>query len=403
MNYHPRRDIPDFAREYRTLKPSKLAEIVLKKRNVERTPEAMTMWFKDHPQIYEQLSKELIDGLPTEKQAADETVFQNGSFEEIPSVKSWIIEMSGREIVPLGIQQRVNTLKSVCMGRFKIHKIDLVAEGKWCLKHPDRLSLNDAMELIKLLKDKGVDTVQYKGAAKDFLMSKGVVVGKKIAVGRSRGYGKYAQLYVEMPKLKQILGYVRSKDLKRYVIDLFMLKTATRITASCKALIENLIQVGVDWQIRVFDKGRHSKWPEGHPWDKMIDAELKAEVDAVIGDRKVGRIFEGLDQDDLSALNREAITKFAPETIERYPDLSPNHFWRHMFAQHMLRQTDWNYGVVASLGGWTPQALEESYGKPPAETVKEWAQKYKLNLDVASEQLNISVGLPELQEVKQRE
>lgn len=190
MNYHPRRDIPDFAREYRTLKPSKLAEIVLKRRNVERTQESITMWFKDHPDVYEQLSKELVDGLPTEKQAADETIFQNGNFQEIPSIKSWILEMNAREVGQESIQQRVNTLKSVCMGRFRIHGIDLVAEGKWCFKHPDRLSLNDAIELITLLKAKGVDTVQYKGAAKDFLISKGVVVGKKIAVGRSRGYGK---------------------------------------------------------------------------------------------------------------------------------------------------------------------------------------------------------------------
>jgi integrase len=400
VKYKPERDLPEFAREAKTVSPSKLAEIVLNRRNREISPESITNWFRRHPQVHDQLSKEIVEGLPTEKQAADETIFQNGSFEEIPSVKSWILEMSAREVAPLGIQQRVNTLKSVCMGRFKIHKIDLVAEGKWCLKHPDRLSLNDAIELNKLLKDKGVDTVQYKGAAKDFLISKGVVVGKKIAVGRSKGYGKYAQLYVDMPKLKQILGYVRSKDLKSYVIDLFMLKTATRITASLKALMENLIQVSADWQIRVFDKGRKSKWPEGHPWDKMIDAELKLEIDTVIGDRKVGKIFEGLDQDKLTDLNREAITKFAPETVERYPDLSPNHFWRHMFAQHMLRQTDWNYGVVASLGGWTPQALEESYGKPPAETVKEWAQKFKLKLDVAAEQLNINIGLPELQEAK---
>jgi integrase len=385
MKYKPERDLPDYAREAKTLSPSKLAEIVLNRRNREISAESVTMWFKRHPQVWEQLNKELVDGLPTEKQAADQTIFQNGNFQEIPSIKSWILEMNAREVGQESIQQRVNTLKSVCMGRFRIHGIDLVADGKWCFKHPDRLSLNDAIELITLLKAKGVDTVQYKGAAKDFLISKGVVVGKKIAVGRARGYGKYAQLYVEMSKLKQILGYVRSKSFKSYACDLFMFKTGTRISATLNALIENKIPGSSEWQIRVFDKGRKSKWPEGHPWDKMIDLELKAELDVLIADRKVGKIFEGLDQDDLSTLNREAITKFAPETIERYPDLSPNHFWRHMFAQHMLRQTDWNYGVVASLGGWTPQALEESYGRPPQAIVREWGSKYVLTLDAEEE------------------
>jgi hypothetical protein len=38
----------------------------------------------------------------------------------------------------------------------------------------------------------------------------------------------------------------------------------------------------------------------------------------------------------------------------------------------MLRMTEWNYGIVASLGGWTVKALEESYGKPPRAIVREW-------------------------------
>jgi hypothetical protein len=53
-----------------------------------------------------------------------------------------------------------------------------------------------------------------------------------------------------------------------------------------------------------------------------------------------------------------------------------------MFAQHMLHKTDYNYAVVATLGGWTPQALEESYGKPQDETIKEWAKKYPLLMEV---------------------
>jgi hypothetical protein len=381
--YNPSRDIPDFAREYKTVKPTELVKIILNRRNVERTPESVTMWFKEHPDIEEQLRRELVEGLPSEKQEVCETVFQNGSFQEVVSVKNWILEMNARELSPDSIQNRVSTLRNVCLGRFPIHKIDLVAEEKWCLKHPDRLQLNDVIELITLLKEKGVDTVQYKGAAKDFLISKGVVVGKKIAVGRSKSYGKYAQLFVEMPKLKQILGDIRQSNFEGYVCDLFMLKTGTRIGATLNGLIENVIKVGSEWQIKVFDKGRRSKYPQGHPWDKMVDAELKPLLDIVIGDRRVGKIFQGIDSTVLGDLNKKAITKFAPETIERYPDLSPNHFWRHMFAQHMLRATDWNYGVVASLGGWTPQALEESYGKPPGETVKEWAHKYHLNIEVS--------------------
>jgi hypothetical protein len=42
-------------------------------------------------------------------------------------------------------------------GDFPNHNIDLVNEVKWCFKRPDRLMLNDAMELIELLKDKGIE------------------------------------------------------------------------------------------------------------------------------------------------------------------------------------------------------------------------------------------------------
>jgi hypothetical protein len=64
MKYKPERDLPQFAREAKTLSPSKLAAIVLNKRNKEITAESVTMWFKRHAAIYEQLSKEIVQGLP---------------------------------------------------------------------------------------------------------------------------------------------------------------------------------------------------------------------------------------------------------------------------------------------------------------------------------------------------
>jgi len=47
-----------------------------------------------------------------------------------------------------------------------------------------------------------------------------------------------------------------------------------------------------------------------------------------------------------------------------------------MFAQHMLRKTGWNYGVVAALGGWDVKSLEESYGKPPIAMLREWGRRF---------------------------
>jgi hypothetical protein len=368
--YDPKRDLPDFAREIKSLSPSKLAEVVLNRRNKKVTHESITMWFKRHPEIEEQLRKELVQGLPTEKQEVDASAFQNGSFQEIPSVKNWLLEMNARELSKDTISSKIITLRQLCQGRFPMLKIDLVAEGKMSLKHPDRYHLQDALEIITILKAKDVDTTYFKHVLKDFLLSKGEVIGKKIVVGRSRSYGRYAKLFVEMPRLVQILTWIRSQNYEAYVADLFMFKTATRISATLESLIENISGK----TITVYDKGRHSIYPKGHPWDKNLDSQLLPELENIIGGRRNGKIFS-LSEEDMRDINREAITKFAPEVLGQYPDLMVNHFWRHMFAQHMLRATNWNYAKVAAMGGWTPQALEECYGKPPSEIVKEWASE----------------------------
>lgn len=384
MKYKPERDLPDFARELKTLSPSKLALRILERRNDQVDPSAITHWFKRHPDVEEKLRLEIAGNLPDETQTVDLSVFENGSFQEVPSVKNWILEMNARDLDQETITGRVAILKQLCQGRFSGHKLDFIASGKWCLKHPDRLHMTEAMEILSLLKEKGVDSTGYKSVLKNFLTSKGEVVGSKIAVGRSRSYGKYARLHVELDILAKMLNCIKPANFAAYVADLFMLKTATRVSATLNAKIEDLTILGDHAEITVYDKGRHSKYPLGHPWQKRIDVELLGEIVALIQGRTKGKIFEGLDSDTLGTLNHKAIEMFAPETLARYPDLAPNHFWRHNFAQTMLRKTDWNYGVVANLGGWTTKALEESYGMPPDQVVKQWAEKYHLDIAVSA-------------------
>jgi len=372
--YNPTKDLPDFATEYKTLSPSKLAEIVLIRRNEKTTPESITMWFKRHPEVADGLSKTIVGGLPTEKQAVDASIFEYGNFETLPSVKNWVVMLNNRELTEDYIRGKITLLKGVCMG--KVHTFDLVGEGKWVYKHPDRLHLNEVMELISMLKERGIDTYSYKRDLKDFLESKGEPTGKKIVVGKPKGYGKFARLFVPMEKLNQILAWLKTENFELSVLDGFMFKTGTRITASLESLIEDLTEVGNRGILRVYDKGRRSIFPKGHPWDKYLEPSLLTDIKTLIGNRTKGKIFT-IDVHVAVRINRIVIQRFAPETLEQYPDLDPNHFWRHMFAQHMLRKTNWNYAVVASLGGWTVSALEESYGKPPEELVKQWAEKWE--------------------------
>jgi integrase len=383
MKYKASRDLPQFALEHKTISPSKLAEVILNRRNEKRTPESITMWFKKHREVYDALVKELVEGLPNSKEQVDSSVFMNGNFEEIPSIKEWLLEMKSRDLSHHYIRQQLGVLRQACQGSFPNCNIDLVHEGKWCLKHPDRLVLQDAMEIMALLKDKGEDTYAMKRALKDFLTSKGIVIGKKIAVGKPKSYGKLAKLFVDRTILDDVLERVESQNFEAYVADDFMFKTGTRLTATLNALADNINFE--QHTIRVYDKARRSLYPEGKEWEKYIPQKLWQNIMTLLGGHRTGKVFQNIKNHDLEKLNREALKQFIPRLEPKIR--MPNHFWRHMFFQHLLRATDWNYAVCAELGGSTIASLQESYGKAPEAVVREWGLKYMPSLETSEQAL----------------
>jgi hypothetical protein len=66
MKYKVARDLPNFARQYGTISPSELANIVLRERKKQVTPESITHWFKRHPEVYSQLAKSFGNQLAKE-------------------------------------------------------------------------------------------------------------------------------------------------------------------------------------------------------------------------------------------------------------------------------------------------------------------------------------------------
>lgn len=372
--YRPSKDLPRFAIEYHTLSPSKLCDIILKERNKQITPDAITHWFKRHPEIHQELRHKIHEEeLPYLEVAA--SIFENGTFEELPSIKNWRLQLDNRDLTFLFIRNKINNLKNLCLG--KSHGFNFVEEGTWCLKHPDRLSAKDVMEFISLLKAKGKDAYSFKRDGKDFLLSKGIAV--RIAVGKPKGYGKYARLFVEKSTLTQMLTWIKQQSFEIYTIDEFMFKTGTRIGATLKALIQDLHEVGDKAIQIVYDKGRKSKYPKGHMWNKRIDAQLLWDMKQLIGDRKHGKIFN-VTSGTVAKMNRKALETYGPDLFKQYPNLMVNHFWRHMFFQHMLRKTGWNSAIAAEIGGSTKQSVDESYGKPPKELIKQWSEKYYIEI-----------------------
>jgi hypothetical protein len=398
MKYKPERDLPEFAREFKTLSPSKLAEIVLNRRNKEVTSESVTMWFKRHPEVYDVLVKELVEGLPSAKEQVDTSIFQNGQFEELESVKNWVNEMKDRDIAKEGMQNKLSALKRVCMGVFPIWKIDLVKEGLWCLKHPDRLNLDECRDLLRILKEKGFDTCGIRISLRDFLTSKGFVVGKKIAGGKSRSFGKYADLKVEPQILEQILNELKGINYEAYLIDRMMYKTATRINATLNILKDDIEPKQNHAEIRVFDKCRRSMLKteeeikrQGKKWIKFIGLDLYSKLMSFAKENgRTEKLFL-MEDDEMADLNKMLITKYCSDVLEKFRGFHEwNHFWRHMFAQINLDRTAWNYSVVAFLGGWDVKSLQESYGKPPEDKLREWGLKFMPSLE-ASEMMSIQI------------
>lgn len=350
----------------------KLREVILKERNKEITPESITMWFKRHPDVKAELEKEIIEEqLPAK--VVDESIFENGTFEELPSVKNWIEEMEDRHLSELYIGNQVRALKRLCRG----HNL---SEYEWSFKHPDRLTLDEVRDYIRKLRKKGKETHNVRIASRDFLLSKGIAAGKKISGAKESG--KYAKLKLPPEIVRDFLEGVKSLNYQAYGVDLFIKKTGTRLSASLDILIEDISLDEIN-TIVVFDKGRRSIHPKGKRWEKYVDNELWKVLKNIIEERHIGKIFTITKKEARqinSAILRDMITKYASQPkIQRLLKMCvkiPTHWLRHQFFQRCLELTKWNYGACAALGGSTVKSLEESYGLPPDAVVKRWGLEY---------------------------
>jgi hypothetical protein len=365
MKYIPRRDIPEIARELRTVSPSRIADRILAKRNAERTSQSVTMWFKEHSDIYNQLARELVENLPSERQAVDQSIFERGRFEELPSVKTWIQDLTLRNAKEATIRGWVNLLKRVCRGEVQ----DRVLIREWTLRHPDRLTLQDAKDFLYELKKRHQRIREWALMLRNFLTSgREIIVTSTDISGRLEDdAGQYADLYISKDKIYEIFDYLNERNQMAYLISKFSYKTASRLTASIEAQWAFLNHE--EREITVFEKAIKGKAKTRCV--KLLPNDLYAELMQLPSKR--GKIFKGLEAKELNKLLREAYRVVIPEIAQRIP--KPFHFWRHMFAQQMLRASNWNYGLVASLGHWSLETLRRYYGRPPKETIKVFGLK----------------------------
>ena len=388
LKYKPSVDIPRFIKAKKSFSPTTIAQTILLERNKKVTPQSVNMWMTRNKKVITELREKLqLDGLSNEEVTA--SLFINGTFEKIKTVETWINDMLDRVVSPNRIKANVNVFRQICRGFYPKWGVDLVNEGFQTYLHPDRFTLEQFQRQERELRKRGFDTAGIRLTARNLLASKGIYVGTKISGSKSKGFKKFADLFIPIKALSAMLEYIRVINYQVYVADLMMFKTASRITATMNARIE---RYRADLkQITVIDKGRH-KNPESRVKRKYIDSELAEALDKLIAGRIAGKIFS-ISKKAVRELNREALEKFCFELMDApYSDdpkegkirdhIMPAHFWRHMFAQHMLILTEWKYAVVANMGDWTVKALEESYGKPPKSVVDAWAKKYGTELTV---------------------
>jgi integrase len=383
VKYNPSRDIPLAVRELKDLSPSKIVLWILNKRNVERTSQSVTMWFKEHPAIFDELAKEIVQGVPTEKQAVDVGLFENGAFREIPSVKMWIRDLTNNNAKETTIDQFVRTLKRVCKG--EIQK-DVVIEN-WSWKHPDRLTLEDAKDFIFQVKTRKLRSREWRLILRNFLTSKGCMVKSGDISGKlEEDAGKYNTLKIAPDKRMEVFAFLNARNREAYLISKFGYVTATRLTAALEADSQYIDHD--DKAIWVFEKASKGK-PK-----KKVKKYLTNELYEAIRERK-GKIFQ-IEPDKLNGLLREAYAQIIPEMNAVIP--MPFHFWRHCFAQDMLRASGWNYALVASMGNWSVEALTKYYGSPNEKDVRAFVKETLPKLEC---QVNIQiVEAPQELEVK---
>jgi integrase len=362
--------IPQLVRKYRTFSPIEIRKKILQDYNTAVTPEAITMFFKRHQEVETELRKEVVSR-ELENEVIEDSIFKNGAFEELPSVKQWLIDKTG-QVSEDFLKGHIGRLKNVCQGIFYLgdsRRRDKYQIPNWTLKHPDRLTLQHAKEFLYHMRKAKRATHDYRLALRSFFQSRGIIVQGKDISGEVENVGNYNNVYVEKGILEKIFDYVKQKDYEAYLIDKFMFKTATRLQASLDIRKKAFWKDEQTHMARVVDKGLHRKGRQ--TWDKIVPLSLMEEIEKVSQERE-DRIFL-IPQERLSKINKEAYRVFLKDDPRAlgFALREPNHFWRHMFAQHMLRATKWNYVLVAKLGGWkNREALIESYGMPPSEMIR---------------------------------
>ena len=302
------------------------------------------------------------------EQRSYEALEMDAFVQRYPSVKKWVEDMQVRiDGKPLSEwQQNLAAIKKVC-DLLKITP-ELLIGSKESVEQFTRTFI---LEFRKISKN---NPHLYVMALRNLAMSNGIVWPRGaggLMSGKKIGFGQYAHIKISDQQIKQgiSLGTAIHKD----VGDWFAIATETcaRHGAMHTIDISRIEDHDAYLTLRAFES------KTGKTWTKYI---VDPAVQQIIMRRAAARKSIGLTDLFLNGKSAKDYGLWMNAQLkevyrqlgltEKYFFAHPTHALRHIGAHHWLRLTNYNYSLVAKIGGWEDEnTLKKCYGEMPAEVV----------------------------------
>jgi len=358
-------------------------------------------------------SEERKEILAKAKQAYDDKLFNKNFWfkwdylhekgeSQILIIQKWYDVMLMRNVKKRAILQRIRRMRDICYGVHGKHKKKIRIRPNRIPPHV--FDEKDGVQWILLLKKSNLKG-EYgaRMTIRNFLKYARAIEPTQIS-GEKDGYGNMVNEYFRQPELDRIYNVLdncaRMPEFRAYaevyglsMVDfqstlktcvMFMHHSATRAKATRRVKAENfeIFEYSIPrnlkktqpnlyeklmllssnrktikaMQVTVFDKGKKGKEKRVKP----ILATLQKQLLKYGVQHRNGKLFPFNDE-DLRDIMKKVYKKSG---IERKIK-QPLHVWRHTFAKHYHRKTNYNTTFCCTVGGWGDEkTFKDCYGKP---------------------------------------
>jgi len=307
--------------------------------------------------------------------------FKPKDFRAFSSVQQWetMIRRSGKtsalELIP--------TMGNVCGYRYHPKQKPYV-KGFKC--NPEKFDLEASQKFIdSYLAEHKVKMVprQIRMAIRHFLASKGIAIQRGMGAqfglsGEKQNYGKYGHIKLSDDEIETARVMLREIGAKEIAFFDWGIESCARYETLARTEIEKIEATEDYLTARVYESKTEKTWTKYLLINKYAHArETANEIQALMEDGakflflKDGRQSEINDMmADISKVLRSIYEKLGKR--DQYFYMKPIHTLRHIGAHLWLRRTNYDYVLVAKIGGWeSVQTLIDCYGEMPPEIVLE--------------------------------